>query len=127
MRWILVVWSLLYPGQYVAVEEPAPFIHTQRLLASGAWVERVRRLDDGPDLEQLAELCERCRPKAFFCSSVLQNPTSHQPVSRKAHQLLKLADSTTCGSWTTTPMATSCHGTVWEPSRAWRRWTTSSG
>ncbi len=88
----LVVWSLLYPGQYVAVEEPAPFIHTQRLLASGAWVERVRRLDDGPDLEQLAELCERCRPKAFFCSSVLQNPTSTSLSPRKAHQLLKLAE-----------------------------------
>lgn len=88
----LVVWSFLYAGQYVVVEEPAPFIHVERLMASGAWVERVRRLDDGPDLEQLAELCEKYRPKAFFCSSVLHNPTSTSLSPRKAHQLLKLAE-----------------------------------
>lgn len=88
----LVVWSFLYQGQYVLVEEPAPFIHTQRLLASGLWVLRVRRLQDGPDLEQLAELCEKYRPKAFFCSAVLHNPTSTSLSPRKAHQLLKLAE-----------------------------------
>lgn len=88
----LVVWSFAYQGQYVVVEEPAPFIHTQRLLASGVWVLRVRRLDDGPDLEQLAQLCESYQPKAFFCSSVLQNPTSTCLSPRKAHQLLKLAE-----------------------------------
>ncbi|WP_019702636.1 PLP-dependent aminotransferase family protein [Paracidovorax oryzae] len=88
----LVVWSFLYPGQYVVVEEPASFIHTERLMANGAWVLRVRRLADGPDLEQLAELCEKHRPKAFFCSAVLQNPTSTSLSPRKAHQLLKLAE-----------------------------------
>lgn len=88
----LVVWSFAYQGQYVVVEEPAPFIHTQRLLASGVWILRVRRLDDGPDLEQLAQLCESYHPKAFFCSSVLQNPTSTCLSPRKAHQLLKLAE-----------------------------------
>lgn len=88
----LVVWSFAYQGQYVVVEEPAPFIHTQRLLASGVWILRVRRLDDGPDLEQLAQLCEQYQPKAFFCSSVLQNPTSTCLSPRKAHQLLKLAE-----------------------------------
>jgi len=88
----LVVWSLLHQGQYVVLEEPAPFIHTQRLLASGIWILRVQRLEDGPDLEQLAELCEKYKPKAFFCSSVLQNPTSTSLSPRKAHQLLKLAE-----------------------------------
>lgn len=88
----LVVWSFLYQGQYVVVEEPAPFIHTQRLLASGLWVLRVRRLHDGPDLEQLAELCEKYQPKALFCSAVLHNPTSTSLSPRKAHQLLKLAE-----------------------------------
>ncbi|WP_343593744.1 PLP-dependent aminotransferase family protein [Paracidovorax wautersii] len=88
----LVVWSFLSQGQYVVVEEPAPFIHTQRLLASGVWLLRVRRMDDGPDLEQLAELCEKYRPKALFCSSVLHNPTSTSLPPRKAHQLLKLAE-----------------------------------
>lgn len=88
----LVVWSLLYQGQYVVLEEPASFIHTQRLLASGIWILRVQRLEDGPDLERLAELCEKYKPKAFFCSSVLQNPTSTCLSPRKAHQLLKLAE-----------------------------------
>lgn len=88
----LVIWSFLYQGQYVVVEEPASFIHTQRLMASGLWVLRVRRLQDGPDLEQLADLCEKYQPKAFFCSSVLHNPTSTSMSPRKAHQLLKLAE-----------------------------------
>ncbi|MCI2260924.1 PLP-dependent aminotransferase family protein [Xanthomonas indica] len=88
----LVIWSFLYQGQYVLVEEPAPFLHTQRLMASGLWVLRVRRLQDGPDLEQLAELCEKYQPKAFFCSAVLHNPTSTSMSPRKAHQLLKLAE-----------------------------------
>ncbi|MBO9829194.1 PLP-dependent aminotransferase family protein [Xanthomonas sp. A2111] len=88
----LVVWSFLYPAQYVLVEEPGPFIHTQRLLASGLWILRVRRLDDGPDLEQLAQLCEKYQPRAFFCSSVLHNPTCTSMSPRKAHQLLKLAE-----------------------------------
>lgn len=88
----LVVWSLLHQGQYVVLEEPAPFIHTQRLLASGIWILRVQRLEDGPDLQQLAALCEKYKPKAFFCSSVLQNPTSTSLSPRKAHQLLKLAE-----------------------------------
>ncbi|WP_234383889.1 PLP-dependent aminotransferase family protein [Paracidovorax avenae] len=93
----LVVWSFLYQGQYAVVEEPAPYIHTQRLLASGVWILRVRRMDDGPDLEQLAELCQKYQPKAFFCSSVLQNPTSTSLSPRKAHQLLKLAEQ--YGMW----------------------------
>jgi DNA-binding transcriptional MocR family regulator len=88
----LIVWSFLYQGQYVMVEEPGPFIHTQRLLANGLWILRVRRLDDGPDLEQLAQLCEKYQPKALFCSSVLQNPTGTSMSPRKAHQLLKLAE-----------------------------------
>ncbi|SDP11671.1 DNA-binding transcriptional regulator, MocR family, contains an aminotransferase domain [Paracidovorax cattleyae] len=93
----LVDWSFLYQGQYAVVEEPAPYIHTQRLLASGVWILRVRRLDDGPDLEQLAQLCEKYQPKAFFCSSMLQNPTSTSLSPRKAHQLLKLAEQ--YGMW----------------------------
>lgn len=89
----LVIWSFLSQGgQYVVVEEPAAFIHTQRLMASGLWVLRVRRLHDGPDLEQLAALCEKYQPKAFFCSAVLHNPTSTSMSPRKAHQLLKLAE-----------------------------------
>lgn len=88
----LVIWSFLSQGQYVVVEEPAAFIHTQRLMASGLWVLRVRRLHDGPDLEQLATLCEKYQPKAFFCSAVLHNPTSTSMSPRKAHQLLKLAE-----------------------------------
>ncbi|MBB5876130.1 PLP-dependent aminotransferase family protein [Xanthomonas sp. 3498] len=88
----LIVSMYLHPTQYVLVEEPGPFIHTQRLLASGLWLLHVPRLDDGPDLEQFVQLCEKYRPKAFFCSSVLQNPTCTSMSPRKAHQLLKLAE-----------------------------------
>ncbi|SFE76653.1 PLP-dependent aminotransferase family protein [Paracidovorax wautersii] len=88
----LVVWSFLAPGKTVVVEDPAPFIHIQRLLASGLNLLHVRRQEDGPDLEQLAELCEKHRPSAIFCSSILQNPTSTSLSMRKAHQMLKLAE-----------------------------------
>ncbi len=88
----LAIWSFLAPGQTVLIEDPAPFIHIQRLMASGLQLLYVRRLEDGPDLEQFVELCEKHRPVAFFCSSILQNPTSTCLSMRRAHQLLKLAE-----------------------------------
>ncbi|MCD9007048.1 PLP-dependent aminotransferase family protein [Luteimonas sp. XNQY3] len=89
----LVIWSHFFPGQYVAVEDPAPFIHVQRLLASGLEIVRVPRRHDGPDLDALQAVCERYKPRAFFCSSILQNPTSTNLSPHKAHQILKIADA----------------------------------
>ena len=88
----LVVWSHFFPSEGIIVECPSAPIHTQRALASGMEIYRVPRLNDGPDLDALKEICEKYHPKAFLMSSLLQNPTSSCISIYKAHQLLKLAE-----------------------------------
>lgn len=89
----LVIWSHFYPREYVAVEDPAPYLCIQRLLASGLEIVRIPRREDGPDIEALQQACERYKLRAFFCSSILQNPTSTNMSPHKAHQILKIADT----------------------------------
>ena len=89
----LTIWSHLLPEQMVAIEDPAPFIYVQRLMASGLNVVKVPRLKDGPDIEALRNVCEQHKPRAFICSSVLQNPTSTNLSPQKAHQILKIAEA----------------------------------
>lgn len=88
----LFVWSHFHPGTYVLLEDPAPFLHVQRMLASGLEIVRVPRLADGPDIEAMREVCARHRPRAFFCSSLLHNPTSSSLSPGKAFQILQLAE-----------------------------------
>ncbi|HAV1568867.1 TPA: PLP-dependent aminotransferase family protein [Klebsiella michiganensis] len=89
----LVIWANFYPGDYVIAESPGPFVQTDRLMASGLEIARVPRHADGPDLDAFQAACERYKPKAFFCSSVLQNPTSTSISLYKAHQILKIAEA----------------------------------
>jgi DNA-binding transcriptional MocR family regulator len=88
----LYIWSHLHPGTCVLLEDPAPFLHVQRMLASGLEIVRVPRLGDGPDIEVMREACARYRPRAFFCSSLLHNPTSSSLSPSKAFQVLQLAE-----------------------------------
>ncbi|SDH95967.1 DNA-binding transcriptional regulator, MocR family, contains an aminotransferase domain [Pseudomonas flavescens] len=88
----LAVWANFFPRDYVIVEAPGHFLHVQRLLASGLEILRVPRLADGPDLEVLRGLCEKHSPRAFVCSSLLQNPTSSSLSPYKAHQIVKIAE-----------------------------------
>lgn len=89
----LAIWANFYPGDYVLAETPGPFMQIERMMASGLEIVRVPRLADGPDLDALQAACEKYRPKAFFCSSVLQNPTSTSLSPYKAHQILKIAEA----------------------------------
>jgi DNA-binding transcriptional MocR family regulator len=89
----LVLWSHVnYPGSYVLMEDPAPTMHFQRALACGLEIVRVPRNSDGPDIDVLRAMCEKYKPRVFFCSSILQNPTSTSLSPHKAFQILKLAD-----------------------------------
>ena len=89
----LVVLSLLStPGEFVLFESPGPFMLVDRLMAAGLEPVAVPRESDGPDLDVLRQLCERHRPRFFFCSSVLQSPTSTQLAPHKAFQILRLAE-----------------------------------
>ncbi|WP_148289765.1 aminotransferase class I/II-fold pyridoxal phosphate-dependent enzyme, partial [Ideonella sp. B508-1] len=75
----------------VLLEDPCPPLLVDRMLSTGMEVYRVPRLSDGPDLVQMREICERFQPTAFFCSSVLHNPTCTQIAPHKAFQVLQLA------------------------------------
>ena len=88
----IAVWSHFFQGQYVVRESPCSFIHTQRLLASGVEIVDVPRGVDGPDTDKLEEICHKYKPRAFLCSSLLQNPTSSSIAPHVAYKILKLAD-----------------------------------
>lgn len=89
----LVLWSHINtPRTYVLAEDPAPCMHIQRALASGLEIVHVPRESDGPNIEAMRTVCSEHKPRAFLCSSILQNPTSTSLSPHKAYQILKLAD-----------------------------------
>lgn len=79
-------------GIPVMVESPTQPLLAQRLLSTGMHIYRVRRQHDGPDLDDMRAVCEKHRPRAFFCSSVLHNPTCSHIAPHKAYQILRLAE-----------------------------------
>lgn len=89
---LMVMSYLRTPGEFVLVEDPAPFLLSERMLAAGLNFAHVPREHDGPNIEVLRKLCEQHRPTMFFCSTVLHNPTSSQMSAHKAFQILRLAD-----------------------------------
>lgn len=89
----LLIWSnLLHPGSPILIEDPAPPVQLQRLLAGGLEIVRIARDSDGPDLGQLRQACLRHRPRMLLCSSLLHNPTSYCLSLDRAFQLLQLAE-----------------------------------
>lgn len=89
----LAIWANFYPRDFMLAEEPGPFMQIERMMASGLEIVRVPRQADGPDLNALQAACEKYRPRAFFCSSVLQSPCSTSISPYKAHQILKIAEA----------------------------------
>lgn len=89
----LVVLALLRaPGEHVLVEDPGPPLMRDRLMAAGLELVGIPRRPDGPDMDVLREMCQLHRPRFFFCSAILQNPTSTQIAPHKAYQILRLAE-----------------------------------
>lgn len=80
------------PGDTIFVDDPAWFLMFGSFAALGLKVVGVRRLADGPDLEQLAELAARHRPALYVINSILHNPTSGSLSAAKAYQVLRLAE-----------------------------------
>lgn len=79
-------------GTSVMVESPTPPLLADRLLSTGMYVHRIGRQQDGPDLDEMRAVCKQHKPRAFFCSSVLQNPTCSHIAPHKAFQILRLAE-----------------------------------
>jgi len=88
----LVAREFCRPGDTILVDDPAWFLMFGSFAALGLNVVGVRRLADGPDMEQLAELAALHRPCLFVINSVLHNPTSTSISAAKAYQLLRLAE-----------------------------------
>nr|WP_315396507.1 PLP-dependent aminotransferase family protein [uncultured Duganella sp.] len=89
---LIMMGHLREPGEFVLLDDPGPFLLRDRLLASGLDMACVPRLADGPDLEVLRQLCIKHKPRFYFISSVLHNPTSDNMAPHKAFQLLRMAE-----------------------------------
>jgi len=88
----LVAREFCRPGDTILVDDPAWFLMFGSFSSMGLNVVGVRRLADGPDLEQLAELAARYKPCLYVINSVLHNPTSTSLSAAKAYQVLRLAE-----------------------------------
>lgn len=87
----LIVRHLLQPGDVVLVDSPGYYPLFGKLKLAKVEMVGVPRLADGPDMEALARLAERHRPKAFFTQSLAHNPTGGSISLPKSHRLLQLA------------------------------------
>ncbi|MCD2511792.1 PLP-dependent aminotransferase family protein [Acidovorax sp. D4N7] len=88
----LVVRSLLRPGDTVFVEDPGWYVVCGLLRAQGLQVVGVPRRADGPDVEALARLAERHRPRVFIVNSAVHNPTGSSLSAGIAHEVLRVAE-----------------------------------
>jgi DNA-binding transcriptional MocR family regulator len=76
----------------VLVDDPGSTNFFATLRSLDARLVGVERRLDGPDLAALQALAQRHRPKAFFISTHLHNPTGSQCSPAVAHQILRLAE-----------------------------------
>lgn len=88
----LVCKSYLRAGDVVIVEDPGYFMLHAQLRHHGLNIVAVRRLSDGPDVEQLEALAKKHEPRAFFTQTLLHNPMGGSTSSRKCHRILSLAE-----------------------------------
>lgn len=84
---------LLQPGDTVMVDDPCYFNFLGNLRSHRAQVIGVPRLADGPDLDRMAELAARYRPKLYLSNAALHNPTGALLSPAIAHRLLRLAEA----------------------------------
>ena len=81
---------LTQAGDVVLVDSPGWFWLSSCLQQQGLRVIGVERDHEGPNIEQMAALCQQHRPKMYLTNSVLHNPTSYHLHPARAHQVLKL-------------------------------------
>lgn len=89
---LIVTTFLNAPGEHVLVEQPRQPLLIERLMANGLEIVEVPRQVDGPDVGVLRTLCQKHRPRYFFCNSVLHNPTGSSMAPHVAFQILRLAE-----------------------------------
>lgn len=88
----LVARQLLEPGDVALVDSPGYYPLFGKLKLAKVEIAGVRRRGDGPDLEELAALAARLKPKLFFTQSLAHNPTGGSITPAVAHRLLRIAE-----------------------------------
>ncbi|WP_239031996.1 PLP-dependent aminotransferase family protein [Paroceanicella profunda] len=87
----LITRQYLSRGDCVLVDEPGYYPLFAKLRLAGVRLIGVRRLPDGPDIEDLARKIARHRPRGLFTQTVAHNPTGTTTSPEKCAAVLQLA------------------------------------
>ncbi|WP_051341150.1 PLP-dependent aminotransferase family protein [Azospirillum halopraeferens] len=87
----LVARRMLEPGDTVLVDSPGYYPLFGKLTLAKVEIVGVRRLPDGPDLDDLSAKAAALKPKIFFTQSLAHNPTGGSITPAVAHRLLQCA------------------------------------
>ena len=83
---------LIRPNDVVLVDDPGYFHAFGHFRALGAAVQGVPWNSAGPDLEVLESLVRAHRPRLFFTTSIVHNPTGRSISQGTAFRLVRLAE-----------------------------------
>jgi DNA-binding transcriptional MocR family regulator len=89
----LIIRHFLEPGDTVFVDSPGYYPLFAKLRLSKANVVPIRRLEDGPDLDDMRQKLLVHRPKLFFTQSQAHNPTGGTLSPAHAFSLLQMAET----------------------------------
>lgn len=89
----LIVRRYLAPGDTVLVDDPGYYPLFAKLKVAQVRYVGVRRLANGPDLEDLRAKAASERPALFFTQSLAQNPTGSSMDLACAHGVLQAAET----------------------------------
>lgn len=92
----LIVRELTDPGDLVVIENPTYPPLLDMLRARPVEIASIERTPQGPDVDALARLLRRRRPRVIFTNSTLHNPTGTTTTLSVAHRLLELAEHHDC-------------------------------
>ncbi len=92
----LIVRHMVAPGDRVLVDDPGYYPLFAKLRLSKAEIVGVRRLADGPDVEDLRAKLEAGPVRAFFTQSLAHNPTGGTLSPAVAAAVLELTERHGC-------------------------------
>ncbi|MER1968954.1 PLP-dependent aminotransferase family protein [Castellaniella sp. GW247-6E4] len=87
----LIARQLLEPGDTVLVDSPGYYPLFAKLHLGGIRIVGVRRLVNGPDIDELNTKAARYKPKLFFTQSLAHNPTGSSLSLPIGHRVLQAA------------------------------------
>lgn len=87
----LIIRSLLEPGDVALVDDPGYYPVFAKLKLARATIRGVRRLPDGPDLNEFERIVKTTGAKLYFAQSLAHNPTGGSMSVAVMHRLLEIA------------------------------------